>query len=169
MTKKDFVQIDLGCGKNKTEGSVGLDADTNSDADIIVNFEKSSIPLKESSVDRVIAKHLLEHLEDPINFLKDIYRILKNNGEIVIEVPHFSSHIAYGIGHRHHFTRKELVQIFRTEIVCDIVKTEITFYKTFRFFGIKYLSNKFPVNYEKFWAYIFPAENLKLTARIHKK
>ena len=41
-----------------------------------------------------------------------------------------------------------------------ILKQEITFYKTFRLVGIKALANKFPRDYERFWTYIFPAENV---------
>lgn len=171
MTKKrdNLVQVDLGCSKNKTEGLIGIDLDPNSAADIIADLEKNAIPLRENSVDRVVSKHFFEHLEDPIRLLKDIYRVVKDGGEIFIEVPHYSSYISHGIGHKHYFSHKELVQMVKNEIDCDIVKPEITFYKTFRLFGIKFLANKFPVSYERFWAYIFPAENLKITARIRKR
>lgn len=168
MRPNKLVQIDLGCSRNKAKGYIGIDIDVDSDADIVADINKSGIPLKESSVDTLISKHLLEHMEDPIRFLKEVYRILKDGGQINIEVPHFSSHIAYGVGHRHHFTYKELVQIFREEISCTIIKAEITFYKTFRLFGIKCLANRFPESYERFWTYIFPAENLKLIVRVSK-
>ena len=39
-----------------------------------------------------------------------------------------------------------------------IESIELTFYKTFRFFGIRFLANKFPEQYERFWTYLFPAE-----------
>lgn len=160
--------VDIGCGKNKIKGAIGIDLDPSSDADIIVDIEKKSIPLADNSVDKVVSKHLLEHVEDPIRLLEEIHRILKNGGEIFVEVPHYSSYIAHGLGHRHYFSYKELVQTFKNAIDCDIIKSEITFYKTFRLVGIKYLANRFPVNYERFWAYIFPAENLKVTARVKK-
>jgi predicted SAM-dependent methyltransferase len=92
-----------------------------------------------------------------------MYRILKPKGRIKIEVPHFSSHIAYGIGHKHIYTHKELVQMAKEAIKCNIIEATITFYKTFRFVGIMYLANRCPTNYERFWAYIFPAENIKMT------
>jgi hypothetical protein len=43
-------------------------------------------------------------------------------------------------------------------------KTKITFYKTFRLTGISALANRFPDTYERFWTYIFPAENIILIA-----
>ena len=48
------------------------------------------------------------------------------------------------------------------------IKKEITFYKTFRFFGIKALANLDKENYERFWTYIFPAENIKFEIEIKK-
>ena len=97
-----------------------------------------------------------------------MYRIIKPGGKIKIEVPHFSSHIAYGIGHKHIFTYKEAVQMAREAIKCKIEKATITFYKTFKFVGIMYLANRYPVDYERFWTYIFPAENIKLTLQVIK-
>ncbi|MEK7872749.1 MAG: methyltransferase domain-containing protein, partial [Chloroflexota bacterium] len=40
--------------------------------------------------DVVEADHVVEHLEKPFAVMKEIHRILKNNGELVLRVPHFS-------------------------------------------------------------------------------
>ncbi len=162
------MNIDLGCGKNKTKGYFGIDGDPTAHADLTVDFEKNPIPLADSVADRVVSRQVFEHLEDPIKVLKEVHRIVKPGGEIFIEVPHYSSHIAHGLGHKQYYSYKELVQIFRNEIPCDIVKAEITFHRSFRRAGIKFLANKFPTDYERFWAYIFPAENLQVTARVKK-
>lgn len=163
------MQIDLGCGKNKIPGLVGVDMDPTSYAEIIVNFEKDPIPLGDGSVEKVFSKQVFEHLEDPPRVLRELYRIVQDNGEIFVEVPHYSSHIAHGIGHKQYYSHKELVQMFLTEIKCEIVKAKITFYKSFRRVGIEALANKFPTIYERFWAGIFPAENIQVTARVIKK
>ena len=162
------MQIDLGCGKNKLPNCVGIDSDTASHADIIVDFEKDPLPLADNSVDKVFSKQVFEHLQDPIRVLKELHRVVRGGGEIFIEVPHYSSHIAHGLGHKQYYSYKELVQTFRNEIHCEIIKAEITFYKSFRRVGIKYLANRYPTDYERFWAYIFPAENIQITARVIK-
>lgn len=162
------MQIDLGCGKNKIPGLVGVDVDPSSHADIIVNFEKEPIPLGDSTVEKVFSKQVFEHLEDPSRVLKELYRIVKDGGEIFVEVPHYSSHISHGVGHKQYYSYKELTQMFRTEIKCEIIKARITFYRSFRMSGIEALANRFPTDYERFWAYIFPAENIQITARVIK-
>lgn len=162
------MQIDLGCGKNKIKGCVGIDGDPSTHADIIVDFEKNPIPLADNSSDKIFSKQVFEHLEDPVKVLKELYRVSKPGGQIFIEVPHYSSHIAHGVGHKQYYSHKEMVQMFKEEIKCEIIKAEITFHKSFRRAGIKYLANKFPTDYERFWAYIFPAENIQITARVIK-
>ena len=162
------MQIDLGCGKNKIRGCVGIDMDPESHAEIIVDFEKKPIPLPDSHVDKIFSKQVFEHLEDPVRVLKELHRITKPGGEIFIEVPHYSSHIAHGVGHKQYYSRKEIVQMFQTEITCEIIKAEITFHRSFRRVGIKALANRFPTDYERFWAGIFPAENIQITAKIIK-
>lgn len=44
-------------------------------------------PLPDNSVDIVIALNVLEHIEDDITAIKQIYRILKPGGYAIIEVP----------------------------------------------------------------------------------
>ena len=53
---------------------------------------------------------------------------------------------------------RELTNKLRPGI--KILKWKMTFYKTFRAFGIQWLANKDPEHYERFWTYMFPAENI---------
>ena len=55
-----------------------------------------SIPLEEnnfpdSHFDALLASHLIEHLNDPMSFLKEAYRVLKPNGRIFITTPNINS------------------------------------------------------------------------------
>lgn len=163
-----MLVLDMACSNNKTDGAIGIDIDTNSSADIIFDLDKFPYPIRDNCIDLIISKHTFEHLKDPIRTLKEMYRIMKPSGEIKIEVPHFSSYTAYGIGHKHIFTHREAVRMVEESINCRIEQATITFYKSFRTFGIMYLANKYPINYERFWTYIFPAENIKITIKIIK-
>jgi len=74
------VKIDIGCGKNKKEGFIGIDIDPNSDADIIASA--LDLPFEESSVDEINCSHLVEHFwpEEAQKFFDEIYRVLKKGG-----------------------------------------------------------------------------------------
>ena len=49
------------------------------------------IDLKEKQFDLVTIWHVLEHIWDPSAYLERIYRLLKDKGRLVIEVPNFDS------------------------------------------------------------------------------
>ncbi|MCX5681064.1 MAG: class I SAM-dependent methyltransferase [Candidatus Omnitrophica bacterium] len=154
--------LDIGCGRNKIEGAIGVDIDQNSQADIIHDLNCYPYPVEANSADEVYAKHIIEHLDDPQAFLQEIYRILKPAGKAFIETPHFSSYVAYSEPGHKIFCSYFMLSNMIAHTKFKIIKQEITFYKTFRLFGIKYLADKFPRSYERFWTYIFPAENIKI-------
>jgi 2-polyprenyl-3-methyl-5-hydroxy-6-metoxy-1,4-benzoquinol methylase len=43
-----------------------------------------NIPLKENSIDCVIASEVLEHIPDPMAFITNLIKLLKNNGKLII-------------------------------------------------------------------------------------
>ena len=82
--------VDLGAGDQHTKKSIedrgiqyiGLDIDA-------LNFETDFFPLEDNSADIVISLAVLEHLNDPSIFLKEIYRVLKPGGLIYLSTPNF--------------------------------------------------------------------------------
>ncbi len=159
--------LDLGCGVNKTPRAVGMDIDPNSNAEIIHDFNAYPYPIEDNSFDRVMAKHIIEHLNDPQSFIFEIYRILKPNGTAFIETPHFSSYVAYSEPQHKLFYSYFLLYNMVNKTKFETVKQEITFYKFYRLLGIKWLANKHPRTYERFWTFLFPAENV--TIKLRKK
>jgi len=89
------MNLDIGCGKAKQPGFVGLDMDPESGADIIHDLRKG-IPLGDNEVDLLIASHILEHLPNTLFIMKEIHRVCKNNAQVAISVPHYQSQGAWG-------------------------------------------------------------------------
>ena len=61
----------------------------------VKKLDVRSVPLEENkfpdnSFDVVLASHLIEHLNDPFSFLKETYRILRENGTVFITTPNIS-------------------------------------------------------------------------------
>ena len=77
MEKDKEIKLDIGCGKNKRDGFIGIDIDSNSDADITASA--LNLPFKNSSVDEISSSHLVEHFSpvDLQKFFDEIYRVLK--------------------------------------------------------------------------------------------
>ncbi len=51
-------------------------------------------PIKHGSVDVILLIHILEHIEDPVSFLKQIKLFLKSDGILFIGVPNFDGLMA---------------------------------------------------------------------------
>lgn len=53
----------------------------------LLRFDILQCPLPDNCIDAIILINVLEHIEDDITTLKQIYRILKPNGVLILEVP----------------------------------------------------------------------------------
>jgi SAM-dependent methyltransferase len=85
--------IDIGCGRKKIEGAIGIDNSPFSTADIILNLNTEPLPFENSSIDFVHSSHCLEHLslEGFLHMLSEMYRVCKDDGTIYITVPYFTT------------------------------------------------------------------------------
>ena len=111
------VVLDLGCGGKKIhEKSVGVDIRANGQVGVGANSGIPStgeieadiinLPMDSASVDGILAKHLFEHIMDPITALKEWRRVLKDNGTLVIICPdyRYCEAISVDPSHVHAFT-----------------------------------------------------------------
>lgn len=62
-----------------------MDIDDTTGPDIIGDIHQ--IPLSDGSVDAIICSSVLEHVENPILAVREMYRILKKGGKLFIYVP----------------------------------------------------------------------------------
>ena len=84
------IRIDLGCGREKAPGHIGLDLLACSAADLVCDLERG-VPLADSSVDRVYANHTLEHVEHLVQLMQDIYRVCRPGASVIVRVPYYAS------------------------------------------------------------------------------
>lgn len=93
--------LDVGCGQmpyrkyiieNGNVGKyIGLDIETaieyNKDVKPDYTWDGTTIPFEDCSYETLIATEVLEHCPDPLLILKEMYRVLKNEGYIFLTVP----------------------------------------------------------------------------------
>jgi SAM-dependent methyltransferase len=93
-----MVKLDLGAGKNKKEGFLGVDILDFEGVDVVTNLGNDPWPWEDNSVDEVHCSHMLEHLvaKQRIHFANELHRVLKPGCKAAIITPHFASVRAYG-------------------------------------------------------------------------
>lgn len=162
--------LDVGCGKNKTANSVGIDVATESDADVVHDLNSFPYPFDDNEYDKVVCYDVLEHLDDVVCVMEEIHRICKPGGSLYIRVPHFSSCHAYGDPtHKRAFSSESfnfcITSLsnydFYTEARFALKSFKINFWKIHCLNGVSILANKFPGYYEKLFAFIFPSINIE--------
>lgn len=90
----DVLKLNLGCGSEKREGWINVDIRKDCNPDIVLDLNKK-LPFKRNSIMKVYAKMILEHLDNPNEFLKELIRICENKAEIEIIVPHAFSYASH--------------------------------------------------------------------------
>lgn len=91
------LKLDLGCGKNRKEGFIGVDTIKFDNVDIVADLTQPW-PWEDNTVSEVNCSHFVEHLEarERIHFVNELHRVLKPGAKAYITVPCWSSSRAYG-------------------------------------------------------------------------
>lgn len=109
IEKNNSIKLDLGCGKHKTNGYVGMDMFPFEGVDIVHNVEDFPFPLPDECVSVAIASNLVEHINPHncvfIRFMNEMWRIMKPGGEFLISAPYaFSPGDGQDPSHCNHIT-----------------------------------------------------------------
>ncbi|OLF16303.1 methyltransferase domain-containing protein [Actinophytocola xanthii] len=81
------VAVDIGCGGSKQyPGNVGFDRRRTGAVNVLADLGQG-IPLRDGSVDRVFAVHVLEHLVDFLPLVDECHRVLRPGGVLHVLSP----------------------------------------------------------------------------------
>lgn len=73
-----------------------------------------NLPFRHSSISEIYVAHVIEHLDNPLEFLRECRRVLKRGGRVVVETPNFLSKSAYlDPDHKHIFNFLSLWKLAR--------------------------------------------------------
>jgi predicted SAM-dependent methyltransferase len=177
------VVIDLGCGRNKKPGAIGIDRAELPGIDIIADIEDGLGFLPDEFADTIYAMSFLEHVDNFENLMCEIVRVLKKDGKVIVEVPHFSNPYYYsdpthkrffGLYSFYYFVESKYQKIgrivpdyyFKVKIV--ILSQKIIFDSPFlfgkiyaRFWQIFFnLATFLQERYEEHFCYLFPCSSI---------
>jgi cyclopropane fatty-acyl-phospholipid synthase-like methyltransferase len=114
--------IDFGCGFGgfvkhciaKNLNAIGFEINN----EAIKKLKDDNIPIEldisnlENKYENLVSINVLEHIEDDNETIKDFKKILKNNGRLILYLPHSSylwTELDELVGHHRRYTKKDLV------------------------------------------------------------
>ncbi len=178
--------LDFGCGTKRHPNSIGIDINPNSNADIIHNLDLFPYPLEDNTFDEVWCDGIIEHLADVVGVMEELHRVSKPGGQITIITPYFSSLDAFtDPTHKHYFSSRSFdyftgdfpqYGFYSAKARFVKRKVDIYFWDLPRLGGIhpqyllgaKLLSTRFLSIYERFFAYILPAQTIRFELEVVK-
>lgn len=164
--------LDVGCGSAKFPGATGLDIAAETDADVVHDLDVFPYPLEDASFDQILMQDVIEHVAEPMRVFAELRRILRPGGRVQLRTPHFSSVLAYGDPtHKQYFSTIAIRQLAEprfshySDARFEVVHITLDLWTPFRIMGIAALANRQPDLYEKYFAFRFPAMNIRAEFR----
>lgn len=157
--------LHLGCGLKKFPNAVNVDHVASTNPDVVHDLNVCPWPFREGQFAAVHAYDVLEHLGDLVSVVSEIHRVSRDGALVHITVPHFSSANAFtDPTHRHHFGVRSFDYFtdgnplsFYSKARFKARRRELVFHPTLVNKIVWRLARRFPEEYERRWAWIFPA------------
>ena len=168
-----MIVLDFGCGQSKRPGSVGVDLTTKYSPDVVHDLNSYPYPFPDCHADRIYLDNLLEHLDDVIGVMSELYRICKPGGEVIIIVPSFRSlYASLDPTHKHAFTVSSMGYFDRSHKLSqrygysdvDFTLERVVFdegfqHKAIRRFAVA-IANRYPHHYEFHLSHLLPLDSI---------
>ncbi len=171
--------LQIGAGHETLAGAITLDINPRVEPDVVWNLNDFPYPFDSNTFDIVLCEHVLEHLDNVIQVMEELHRILKPRGRVWVRVPYFSSlNFNTDPTHIHAFSSRSF------DYLCldtDLVRYD---YSTVRFRKLAVrmtmtpltpfnrilmrLTNRYLSFYEEHLAYIIPGQELLFILEVVK-
>jgi ubiquinone/menaquinone biosynthesis C-methylase UbiE len=136
--------------------------------DVVHDLEVFPYPFEENQFSEVLCHHVLEHLEDQVGVMEELYRITAPDGWIRIEVPYFTSvrsyrdptHVVHHTYYSFHYFVEghKMTNFSYSEARFRVGNHRLIFSRDW---GLGSILSKLSMRrYEKYYAYRYPAKGL---------
>jgi hypothetical protein len=157
--------LNLGCGTKYLPEAVNVDMNPQAKPDVAHNLNCVPWPLPSDYFTDILAYDVVEHLQDVMATMREIYRVASDRATVRITVPHFScsnsysdpSHVrSFGYFSFDHFSGILQNSTYSGGLF-KVCSRRIIFYPTLANKLVWRIANRYPANYERRWAWFFPA------------
>lgn len=85
-----LIKLDIGANARQVKNTIGIDRYLVPEGGVCAEFSLG-LPFKDNCADTVYAYHVLEHVDDLVGFMEEIWRVCKHNAVVYVRVPHATS------------------------------------------------------------------------------
>lgn len=157
--------LDVGCGRNKVAGALGLDRIAVNGVDVVHDLDHFPYPFPDNSFDEIHARHVIEHVESVGGFLDELHRIARPGARLYINTPHYSYANSWrDPTHRWHFSSYSFeyyeaghpADYYTSTAKFNIISVRVTMLNLWRTLGVEWLINAVNIHprwriLRKFW------------------
>ena len=176
LKMKQSKKLTIGSGKDIKDDFINLDIIKLPGVDVVHNLNKFPWPFKEDSFEEIEAFMILEHLDNIVKPLEEIWRISKNKAIIKIKVPFFPS--VYSMSdptHKQFFTyftfdyfTPENHMNYYSKARFKIVERRIIFSWNKYLNVIGFFINLMPRFYSRYLSFLIPSNEIDIKLEVVK-
>ena len=92
------LRLNVGCGRDIQQGWVNIDLAALPGVDIVFDLEAcghTQLPIEDNSVAEIRLSHVIEHIDNALPLMEELYRVAADGCVCTIRVPHGSSDDAW--------------------------------------------------------------------------
>jgi SAM-dependent methyltransferase len=168
--------LNLGSGKKQRADAVNVDLVASTEPDLVHDLNQFPWPLPDGHFTEVYAMDVIEHLDNVVAVMEEIHRVCADDAIVHITLPHFSSSNAFtDPTHRHYFSIFSFNYFtgghdfsFYTQKRYRMRRRQMIFAPTLVNKVVWRLANRYPAEYERRWAWLFPAWFLSFDLEVIK-
>ena len=84
-------RLDVGSGRKQRDGFFGLDRFPMPGVAVVADLDRTTLPFADDSFDLVLAFHSLEHVEDLLGVMREIWRVGRPGAQVCIVAPYYTA------------------------------------------------------------------------------
>lgn len=151
--------LELGCGRTKTPGAIGVDSNPDATAADVLADLNCPLPFADNAFDEVRAVHVIEHIQDVMKAVAEMHRVCRPGGSIYLVTPHYTDFSSWrDPTHRWHLNTFSFQyygtfhgqRLWYTRLALREHALHVELARVWKWLGLQWLVNRF-VWFRRFW------------------
>ena len=141
--------LDIGCGRFKLPGSIGLDVVPLEGVDVVHDLDRFPYPFPSDSFDHVRMSHVVEHIQSIVRTMEEVHRIARPGALVEVVTPHYTDTSSWqDPSHRWHLNSRSFEHFeeasptnYYSKARFSVEYSEVRLLKLYRYLGFELLIN----------------------------